>query len=94
MRIRITFLGSPFRTCSSKTLLGVLGVTPMALSSSEFLGLARRSSVGLLDVCCSVAHFLVIARSSWAPPTRSSSESCEVARSCLEARRLPNCKLF
>ena len=66
MRIRITFLGSPFRTCSSKTLLGVLGVTPMALSSSEFLGLARRSSVGLLDVCCSVAHFLVIARSSWA----------------------------
>ena len=26
MRIRITFLGSPFRACSSKTLLGVLGV--------------------------------------------------------------------
>ena len=23
--------------------------------------------MGLLDVCCSVAHFLVIARSSWAP---------------------------
>ena len=43
MRIRITFLGSPFRTCSSKTLLGVLGVTRMALSSSEFLGASRSS---------------------------------------------------
>ena len=48
MRIRITFLGSPFRACSSKTLLEVLGVALRALvalrSRSEWLGVARSSS--------------------------------------------------
>ena len=48
-------------------------------SHSEWLGGALTSS-----------EWLGVARSSWAPPTRSSSECCEVARSCLEA----NCKLF
>ena len=49
------------------------GVAWSALSSSEWLGVARNSS-----------EFL------GAPH----SDQLGVARSCLEARRLPNCKLF